>query len=196
MRYVDPDGRDIVYKDNDGNEVLRESNAKNEIHTPTSDLEMMNNNANEMQNNKLNILFFARNVKTGGKWDFKDKNNPEHRSFYWFNDELVTAEEFGNIHYGYVGAAGGFGLKLLKDAPGIVQVRQKTAKFSFIHTNFDDPRDTVNITKGFAAYEKSFCNRLLNWGADLIYEKSGLQGIFRYSTGVYFLSHSIFRRKK
>ena len=109
VRYVDPDGRDIVYKDNDGNEVLRESNVKNEIHTPTSDLEMMNNNANEMQNNKLNILFFARNVKTGGKWDFKDKNNPEHRSFYWFNDELVTAEEFGNIHYGYVGAAGGFG---------------------------------------------------------------------------------------
>jgi len=195
ITYIDPDGRDIVYQDDEGQEVFREISEKNEIHTPSSDSKMMNDNAKEMNENKLNFIFFAKNVKTGGKWDFKDKNNPEHRSFYWFEGELVTAEEFGNIHYGYVGAAGGFGLELLKDAPGIVQVKQNTAELSFIFTNFDDPRDTNNILKGFNSFENSFTDAITNFCSDLIYKSSGLQNAFKYYTGISFFGKSLFGEK-
>ena len=196
VRYIDSDGRDIVYQDDEGNEVFREISEKDEIHTPSSDLKMMKDNAKEMQENKLNIILFAKNVKTGGKWDFKDKNNPEHRSFYWFEGKLVTAEEFGNIHYGYVGAAGGFGLALLKDAPGIVQVNQNTAELNFIFTNFDDPRDTNNILKGFISYESTFTDAITNLCSDLVYKSSGLQNAFKCYTGFSFFAKSLFGGNK
>ena len=192
VRYIDPDGRDIVYQDNDGNEVWREKSEKNEIHTPASDLAMMNKNTQEMADNKLNIIMFAKNVKTGGKWDFKDKNNPEHRSYYWFNNELVSAEEFGNIHYGYVGAAGGFGKNLLIDAPGIVQVNQNTAKLSFIFTNFDDPRDTANILKGYNAYNMSISSGLCNFVAANLYTRTHTQFYFKIITFDFFVGKSIY----
>jgi len=191
VRYIDPDGRDIIYQDNDGNEVKREPSEKNEIHTPASDFAMMEKNAKEMENNKWNLLLFARNVKTGGKWDFKDPNNPKHRSHYWFGNELVTAEEFGNIHYGYVGAAGGFGLQLLKDAPGIVQVERNTARLSYFLTNFDDPRDTANIIKGYEAYNMPLFTSLIDYYADNLYTNSGAQLVFRYVTFKYFFTNEI-----
>ena len=194
LGYIDPTGRDIIYQDNDGNEVLREPSEKNEIHTPASDFAMMERNAKEMENNKWNIVLFANNVKTHGKWDFKDKKNPEHRSHYWFDNELVTAEEFGNIHYGYVGAAGGFGLCILKDAPGIVQVKQDTAKLSYFLTNFDDPRDTANIIKGYKAYNMPWFTSLINYCANCLYTSSGIQFEFKIATAGYFSIKEISRR--
>ncbi len=194
VKYTDPDGRDIIYQDNDGKEVRREVCEKNAIHTPASDFAMMNKNAKEMEANKGNLLLFAKNVRTGGKWDFKDKNNPEHRSFYWFNNELVTAEEFGNIHYGYVGAAGCFGKYLLMDAPGIVQVSRNTSKLSFFSTNFDDPRDTINIIKGFNSYNMTLKTTIFNFCSDELYTRTPLMAQLRIVTGVYYFISFIANR--
>lgn len=185
----------IIYQDDYGNEIYREVGKKNEIHTPSSDLEMMRKNASEMANNKWILLYFADNVQTGGKWDFKDVNNPEHRSFYWFKNNLVTAEEFGNIHYGYVGAAGGFSIELLKDIPGIIQIYHNTARLSFMATNFDDPRDTFNIISGYQAYDESIISILLSENMNYFYTKS-IQTAVKTYTSLYFLGKSVIKRWK
>jgi Bacterial toxin 44 len=47
-------------------------------------------------------------VKPGNNaWNYK--KNPEARASYFFNGKLVSAEEFGNLNYGYAGTAFGFG---------------------------------------------------------------------------------------
>jgi RHS repeat-associated protein len=53
---------------------------------------------------------FTNLVRENGAWDFKAKANPigGERKYYFFGDQLVDAETFGNIHYGYVGTAGVF----------------------------------------------------------------------------------------
>jgi hypothetical protein len=56
----------------------------------------------------------------GGEWDFKNSANPRAggRGYYFFGDQLFSPEDFGNIHFGYVGAAGGFAPFALKTGAG------------------------------------------------------------------------------
>ena len=144
-----------------------------------------------MEEHKWDIFFFAENVQTGGIWDFKNKKNQNYRTYYWFNNDLISAEDFGNVHYGYVGAAGGFGLSLLIDAPGIVQVEQNTARLSFIFTNFDDPKDTANIIKGYNAYDMPLLTCICDSFAESLY-KGSVQSLFKTATLAYFLGNSVY----
>ena len=164
---------------------------KYDFNSAESDNDMLLANGIEMKNHYLNILFFAKAVRTGGVWDFKDINNSNHRAFYWFDGNLVTAEEYGNIHYGYVGAAGGFPTVLLIDAPGIVQVKNNTAKPSYWPTNFDDPRDTKNILSGIAFYKGNLINRVSRGFLDSMYVGSGLSLLFRVITASYYGAKNI-----
>jgi hypothetical protein len=187
VKYTDPDGRDIIYQDSDGNEMRREISDRNEVHTPESDKDLMDQNADIMKKNYLNLFFFNTQVKTEGAWDFKNKERSDYRSYFWFNGELISAEEFGNIHYGYVGNAGGIPTGLLIDAPGIAQIKRGTSDPSFWLTNFDDPLDTANILRGIRAYKSGFFNLIFRYTLDFTYNVSGARLGFRIYTLSYFI---------
>lgn len=62
-------------------------------------------------------LFFYDVEKSGGIWDYKLKDNWERdinvpylgtKGKFLYNGQITTAEDFGNIHYGYVGSSVGF----------------------------------------------------------------------------------------
>lgn len=78
-------------------------------------------------------------------------------------------------------------MDLLIDAPGIVQVKQNTAEASFFLTNFDDPKDTMNIYKGFSEYTMPLSTLLLCSSMNFIYNFSGMRNGFRGVTALYFL---------
>ena len=164
---------------------------KYDFNSPESDLNMIRKNVGNMENHTLDLLYFNNMVKTGGPWDFKNVRNSEHRNYYWFGDDFVTAEEFGNLHYGIVGAAAGIPTDLLLDAPGPSQVKSLrnnpiNTSLAWISTNFDDPRDTKNILKGINSYRGSFQNQLLRGAANFLYNKSFVKPLFRAITlGMY-----------
>ena len=196
VKYTDPDGRDIIYKDDDGNIEKIESSSRNEIHTPASDRELLEENAKEMKKHALNISYFYKKVKSHGDWDFKNfKEEDGKRGWYWFNGKLVTAEEFGNLHYGYVGAAGGFSTLLLIEAPGIAQVKAGTATAGFWLTNFDDPRDTQNILRGIYAYDGSLGNKITRTIGDHFYLSFCFTS-FRMFTFTAFIFENKLKRRK
>ena len=196
VKYTDPDGRDIIYKDDDGNIEKIESSSRNEIHTPASDRELLEENAKEMKKHALNISYFYKKVKSHGDWDFKNfKEEDGKRGWYWFNGKLVTAEEFGNLHYGYVGAAGGFSTLLLIEAPGIAQVKAGTAMAGFWLTNFDDPRDTQNILRGIYAYDGSLGNKITRTIGDHFYLSFCFTS-FRMFTFTAFIFENKLKRRK
>lgn len=113
-----------------------------------NDIKMLEEHAAFMSGNKLNAPLFKSFVQKGGEWDFKKYE----RGYYFFNGELVKKEEFGNIHYGYVGTATGLNPSILKDFAGIAQLNDnKNVRFNLV-TNFDDPIDRDNIDIGIDSY--------------------------------------------
>ena len=54
-----------------------------------------------------NPFFFARQVRTGGDWDFKSLKGytKNDYKYYIYNGEIIKYDAIGNIHYGYVGQA-------------------------------------------------------------------------------------------
>ncbi len=70
----------------------------------------------------------------------------------------MSAEDFGNAHYGYTGIAGGFGQEILKAGAGYAQIQDGTTRAGFALSYFDDPNDIDNILKGTQAYQSSHNN--------------------------------------
>ena len=99
-------------------------------------------------------VYFYDKVKYGGVWDFKARYSDPMNTTAKFNGEIISIEEFGNIHYGYVGKAGGFGDEELKLAAGIAQ-KAAGSEWSF-ESYWDDPRDQENIEYGIELYEDGF----------------------------------------
>lgn len=69
-----------------------------------------------------NIFEFKERVESKGVWDYKlpiirEKESLlkhiKNEEYVYFNGYVMTWEEFGNYHYGYVGAARGMGISLL-----------------------------------------------------------------------------------
>ncbi|MGI5174577.1 hypothetical protein H0R92_13380, partial [Treponema sp. OMZ 840] len=85
-------------------DIAKKLSTAEKIHTPEQDKKMLEANAKIMEKHKLQPFFFKDQVDSEMAWDFKFIENPEHRPYYWFGDRLVNAENFGNLHYGYVGA--------------------------------------------------------------------------------------------
>jgi RHS repeat-associated protein len=102
-------------------------------------------------------LWFANKVREGGIWDYK----------------RMAAEygDFGNFHYGVVGAAAGYSLPTLLKAAGVVQkltnmynyfrgygvVQTQGSLFSEAPYG-DDPLDQYWMTQGFLYYHSSLNN--------------------------------------
>lgn len=115
----------------------------------------MKKNAAEMQSYSANHniistgLYFAERVKPGGTWDFKSQDdwNLEYNVTYLYNDTKLMYDDIGNIHYGYVGHSV-FSMNTLLTMAGIVQIGTLTSDFSYINTNFDDPRDQWAVAYG------------------------------------------------
>jgi Bacterial toxin 44 len=102
---------------------------------------------------------FINLVQPKGAWDFKYGANEKggRRGYYFFGDTLYSAEDYGNIHYGYVGTAGGFAPWALAAGAGAVQENKMSGWYG---TFFNDPRDQENTARGIAAYYSSLYTQL------------------------------------
>ena len=148
----DPDGKAAYIWDNGAGMSGIDTSDKNTYYQ-FQDTAILQNNAAEMRTpeNYGNYSSFYNNVKNGAKWDYKNLN----RAMYFFGDELISSQSFGNRNYGYAGTAAGFGKVTLKAAAGYAQVRAGTAEIKNVRTYFDDPKDTKNIQKGINSYNSN-----------------------------------------
>lgn len=103
--------------------------------------------------------YFAKQVKTGGPWDYKLEygvNTP-----YKFLGATRTGEDLGNIHYGYVGRGAGFSATILKTAAGAYQIYSGTAHLGWYDTYFDDPRDQKMIINGIDLWDNDSLAKMM-----------------------------------
>jgi len=180
----DPGGDDYYHFDN-GNVMQMAPMNRNNNYYQQMDTAQLNLNRSLGESNRGNLALFYVQVNTGGDWDYK--NNSEGRQYYFYNGELVTSEEYGNLHYGDTGTAFGIGRRVLTDAAGANQIQQagkqnKGPTLSNWNGNFDDPRDTTNINIGINTYNNA--NRPNSSTAyanttNAVYSGSGTAGLVR-----------------
>lgn len=96
-------------------------------------------------------MYFAGNVKSGGIWDYKRAYGTTVT--YVFDKIYTTGEDLGNMHYGFVGRAGGFSSTLLKSAAGAYQIYSGTYHVNWYKTYFDDPKDQAAISRGISYWD-------------------------------------------
>ena len=88
----------------------------------------------------MTLVWFLMMVRTNGPWDYKDMG--------------TKYENFGNFHYGAVGAAAGISDGVLLRAGGVVQIISGTsdpiefAKYHAVDSFGDDPVDQTWIRAG------------------------------------------------
>ena len=103
------------------------------------------------------LSYFYEKEKKHGPWDYKEKENwnrdfsvPYTEVFKW-NGKVMTPEDFGNIHYGFVGTAMGYSPELLFMGGGYAKcdwdIRILTDKY-----NCDDRNDHIAIKYGIDLY--------------------------------------------
>jgi hypothetical protein len=92
-------------------------------------------------------FYFASKVKTGGDWDYKRSYGYSSKKWVYRGNTL-TGEDVGNMHYGYVGRAAGFGTTVLKTAAGAYQIYSGTSSAGWYKSYFDDPNDQKWIIYG------------------------------------------------
>jgi RHS repeat-associated protein len=78
-------------------------------------------------------------VRTGGIWDYK-KYGKQY-------------EDFGNYHFGIVGAAFGYSLYTLQSGAGYYQILSGTSSWDFMSSYWDDSEDSYWIRQGFKDYQ-------------------------------------------
>ncbi len=93
-------------------------------------------------------------VKGGGPWDFKVDLTLKgfenvHLAGEWYFYDIVA-----NIHYGYVGRAGGFSTDALLNGAGVAQITSRTSDWSYWWSRFDDPADQAAILVGIYLWEQ------------------------------------------
>ncbi|CAH1206288.1 hypothetical protein PAECIP111893_02504 [Paenibacillus plantiphilus] len=96
-------------------------------------------------------LEFASRVKSNGVWDYKQSFGTT--TSYVYNGWNTTGENLGNMHYGYVGRACGFGRTMLEFIAGAVQIYSGTAHVGWYTTYFDDPNDQAWIGTGMNLWD-------------------------------------------
>ena len=104
--------------------------------------------------NVLILNYFVNRVKTGGIWDLKRR--PEWKlknryDYYVFMGRIITAEDIGNIHFGYVGRVF-LPDTVLRAGADVYQIYSKTSDIRFWWSFFDDPRDSSMIRWGTSLY--------------------------------------------
>ena len=117
---------------------------------------------------------FKQAVEDHGIWDYKrnlnyiygvaatfDKTYSTYgiRTEFVFKGYSMTAEDFGNFHYGVVGLANGnFAKAMLFAAAGYVQIRDGNSRPEWQNTTYwgDDPNDHYWIQQGFNYYHSNY----------------------------------------
>lgn len=94
-----------------------------------------------------NLSWFTRKVRSGGEWDFK-KLDP-------------AFADFGNFHYGIIGAALGIELEVLLRAAGYAHRRDNPGSREMGHPLTgppygDDPDDQEQIKAGYQYYQQNY----------------------------------------
>ena len=115
---------------------------------------------------KINILHkFYKLVKTGGKWDLKNKSAWKLKSkkdYYIFFKDKLTAEDVGNVHFGFVGSVL-FSSVTLCTGAGIYQIISGTSDWKYWKSFFDDPRDTRCILIGHSYWSHYYSKYRFQW---------------------------------
>lgn len=106
--------------------------------------------------------YFKNQVNHKQEWDYKreeiwekefDVPYLKNNGKFIFNGEVIDAEDFGNIHYGYVGKAMGFSDELLYMGGGYAHCGA-TPKILIGPYYCDDPNDHKAIKKGIEMWRK------------------------------------------
>jgi hypothetical protein len=177
------------------------------VHTEVGDRLFLENNARQMEalaSHPLQSLStFYERVHSGGVWDFKSVRNGWETDGFIYNGQWYSAEDFGNIHYGYTGSAGGISPSLLVDAAGLVHVKNSLPigthtnigpSLSNWQGNYDDPRDTTRIAQGINDYTKNNISPSTSFSSsqESLYTSTPAQGIVRaISTALAALSTAL-----
>ena len=115
---------------------------------------------------KINILHkFYKLVKTGGKWDLKNKSAWKLKSkkdYYIFFKDKLTAEDVGNVHFGFVGSVL-FSSVTLCTGAGIYQIISGRSDWKYWKSFFDDPRDTQCILIGHSYWSHYYSKHRFQW---------------------------------
>ncbi|MFZ5591264.1 MAG: polymorphic toxin type 44 domain-containing protein [Bacillota bacterium] len=96
---------------------------------------------------------FASKVRTGGDWDYKQKYGT--KKLYTFNGKVLSGEDMGNMHYGFVGRSATFGKNLLLSAAGAYQIYSGTSYPGWWNSYFDDPLDQAWIKYGIDLWDNN-----------------------------------------
>lgn len=113
------------------------------------------------------FLWFYRQVKPGAMWDVKieeiwsaeipDAPYIGQQTKFLFRGYEISAEDMGNIMYGYTGRAVGFGKTTLFWGGGVA--KQKSINNDAVNTGpyyGDDPNDHENIDFGYDLFESDY----------------------------------------
>ncbi|MFA5188564.1 MAG: RHS repeat-associated core domain-containing protein [Patescibacteria group bacterium] len=190
LKYVDPLGLDKYI--NTKGETVKDTGNGDKSYYEQDDINMLNQNASYMEQNKLNFSKFYDQVRSGGDWDYKQQD----REFF-FNGSLYSSEDFGNLNYGYCGTAGGFSKGLLKDMAGVVSIKTTKNYSDLVNygilNNFDQPIDVTNINLGVKTYMSTHKNdsTFTAKTQQLVYHTT-LQPLFFRTVGLEYMAYRAF----
>ena len=133
---------------------------------------------NKNHNIFQNLKFFVNQVKGGGDWDIKEKsewqlpydtfngeevnknsNEQNTTPFLYYNGQLLSGSDLGNINYGYTGTALDIPSTILFVGAGMYNVIQNFGtsnmdpKWVFGSSMGDDPKDMDFTAYGIAKYQ-------------------------------------------
>ena len=104
--------------------------------------------------------FFYEKEQIGGDWDYKLEENWSrdidvpylgYNGEFIFNGEVITAEDFGNMHYGYIGSAMSYPETVLYIGGGYARCGITEEIFNPPYY-CDDKNDHISIQKGINMY--------------------------------------------
>ena len=70
-----------------------------------------------------------------------------------YEGNIIWHDDPGNILYGYLGKAMGFGDYTLYSVAGAVQIATLNSTWNYVSSFFDDPRDQASIRAGIQKYK-------------------------------------------
>jgi hypothetical protein len=126
----------------------------------------------------------------GSTWDYKSRANASKgdREFYFFGNQLVNADTYGNLHYGYVGTAAGYSLLLLQLGGGFAQVAKfllsgELPNLNWAGSYFNNPVNPPKIQSGINAYNTGFFNDVSNFSSPSIQTRAAAVNSFNSGSG-------------
>ncbi len=98
---------------------------------------------------------FAENVQTGGRWDYKVYLNSDRKYIVYVDGtyDILSGEEIGNIHYGYLGSSITINEEGLLWGGGVVNIIENKRIADFFKAYWDSEEDINSIRQGINYFE-------------------------------------------